>query len=391
MQSIDHDIESVGLIDIVPRILDTACSVTGLGFATIARVTEAQWVACAVLDQCDFGLKSGDELDVGMTFCDTVRRTGRIVVFNDALADPAFRNHPVSVHYGIRSYISVPIHLPNGDFFGTLCALGTEPGEVDTEQIVNTFSLFAELVGIRLDTHQQHEETRGELADERQRGALREQFVAILGHDLRNPLGAIRINAALLQQEPAERLVEIGRSTERGVARMIQLIENLLDFAQARLGGGIGVDKVRGTVLAPQIEQVIAEFRSIHPEREIHAELGALGTPLYVDGGKIAQVVGNLAGNALQHGNLEGPVWIESALVADTLEISVKNLGGPVPEEIRERFFQPFMADRGDSRQKGLGLGLYIAAEIAKAHGGTLEALESSGAMRFVCRIPQAR
>ena len=122
------DIAAVGRIDVVPTILDIVCRTTGMGFAAVARVTEDRWIACSVRDDIDFGLKPGGELKVETTICHEIRQTGDPVIIDDVQADPVYRGHHTPALYGFRSYISMPIRLPDGRFFGTLCAIDPEPG-----------------------------------------------------------------------------------------------------------------------------------------------------------------------------------------------------------------------------------------------------------------------
>jgi GAF domain-containing protein len=128
-------------------ILEEVCSLTGMGFAAVARVTENRWVACQVLDKIDFGLEAGGELKVSETICDEIRQSGEAVVFDDASDDIKWSRHPVPVIYGIKSYCSFPVYLDDGTFFGTLCALDPARRRVSDEAIVLSFSEFARRVG----------------------------------------------------------------------------------------------------------------------------------------------------------------------------------------------------------------------------------------------------
>jgi GAF domain-containing protein len=112
------DLAAIAKIDAVPMILDVACQTTGLRFAAVARVTEDRWIACAVRDGIALGLEPGGELLVETTICNEVRGSGQLVVIDNVTEDMAFREHPTPKMYGFQSYISVPIHRPNGRFFG---------------------------------------------------------------------------------------------------------------------------------------------------------------------------------------------------------------------------------------------------------------------------------
>lgn len=227
------------------------------------------------------------------------------------------------------------------------------------------------------------------LAHERDIGELREQFIAVLGHDLRNPLASIEGGARLLMKEPlSDRAASVVALMRGSVIRMSGLIDNILDFARGRLGGGISLDRTP-IDLEPILDQVVSELRSSMPDREIRTEF-SLSSPVHVDAQRIAQLVSNLLANALVHGLKSSPVIVEASTNADGFSVSVTNEGTPIPEATREHLFQPFF--RGDARhsQHGLGLGLHIASEIAKAHGGTLTVASDDEQTRFTLTVVAA-
>ncbi|MEG3182326.1 GAF domain-containing protein [Sphingomonas sp. LT1P40] len=117
------EVQRVQRIPSVEALLEEVCSVTGMGFAAIAHVTSERWVACQVLDRVEFGLNPGDELDIKTTICDGIRESGRSVFIDQVSLDTEWRRHPIPALYGFESYVSVPIVLPDGNFFGTLCAI----------------------------------------------------------------------------------------------------------------------------------------------------------------------------------------------------------------------------------------------------------------------------
>ncbi|MFY9293421.1 MAG: PAS domain-containing protein [Methylorubrum rhodinum] len=148
------DIDLVGSIEAVPTILDVACRVTGMGFAAVARVTEDRWVACRVKDDIAFGLEPGGELEVASTICHEIRQSRAPVLIEHVAEDAAYCNHPTPARYGFQSYVSMPIVLPNGTFFGTLCAIDPKPALVARPEVVGTFRMFADLIAFHVDAHQ---------------------------------------------------------------------------------------------------------------------------------------------------------------------------------------------------------------------------------------------
>jgi signal transduction histidine kinase len=387
-EDIREDITAVSRIEAVPTILDVICRTTGMGFAAVARVTENRWIACSVKDEIAFGLVPGGELKVKTTICDEIRQHRDPVIIDHVEEDETYRDHHTPAMYGFQSHISMPIVLRNGKFFGTLCAIDPRPARLNTPEVIGMFKLFAELIAFHLDAAAKVAASEVDLAWERQTSALREQFIAVLGHDLRNPLAAIDGGMRLLQREKlngkAAQIVELVQGT---VMRMSGLIDNVLDFARGRLGGGITLTRSEGELMAPALEQVVAESQASHPERVIDTRF-ELTMPVTCDRGRIAQLFSNLLGNALTHGAPDKPIVARVSTANGMFELWVANAGDLIPPEAMERLFTPFSRGEVRPNQQGLGLGLYIAAEIARAHGGTLSVSSTQDETRFTFKMP---
>ncbi|CAG4887247.1 histidine kinase dimerization/phospho-acceptor domain-containing protein [Paraburkholderia saeva] len=241
-EAIARDVAAIGRISAVPSVLRVICRNTGLGFAAVARVTEGTWTACAVQDDIQFGLQPGGQLDVHTTLCIEARAARQPVVFDHASEDPVYRDHHTPRMYNIQSYISVPIILPNGDYFGNLCAIDPHPHVVSDQRTITMFTLFAELIALQLDSDNRHDAAESALLTERATSDLREQFIAVLGHDLRNPLAAVGATAELLARRTDDRsLATLGQRLLSTTRRMSQLIDDVMDFARGRLGPGLGI------------------------------------------------------------------------------------------------------------------------------------------------------
>jgi signal transduction histidine kinase len=385
------DLEAVSRIEAIPNILEVVCRTTGMGFAAVARVTEERWIACAVRDEIEFGLQPGGELKVETTICDEIRASGQPVVINHASLDESYCNHPTPRMYGFQSYISVPIFSRGGEFFGTLCAIDPNPAALNKPEILGMFTLFADLIGFQLDAQERLRLTETALVDERHNAQLREQFIAVLGHDLRNPLNAIIGGSHMLGKMPLdEKAQHVVAMVQRSAARMAGLIENVMDFARGRLGGGLSLNRALSPGMEAMLEQVIAEARIAWPNRLIQPAV-VLNRPVVCDSARIGQMFSNLLINALTHGDPEGPVRVRAFSDESGFSLSVINLGAPIEPEIRERLFLPFSRASAGPGQQGLGLGLYIASEIARAHGGALEVASSPAETRFTFTMPLER
>ena len=179
-------------LDVVPTILEVVCRTTGLGFSAVARVTADRWVACAVRDEIGFGLKPGGELEVETTICDEIRDSGQLVVIDHVAEDDAFCDHPTPQMYGFQSYISVPIAAGRPVLRHAVRAsipAGARQHARDDRDV----PAVRDLIALHLEGEHGWGDTETALTTSGSAPACSEQFVAVLGHDLRNPLSAIQV------------------------------------------------------------------------------------------------------------------------------------------------------------------------------------------------------
>jgi phosphoserine phosphatase RsbU/P len=235
---------------------------------------------------------------------------------------------------------------------------------------------------------QAREAAKTSLEIERETSELREQFIAVLGHDLRNPLSSISAGARILgRSEQTEREHQVVAMMQTTVMRMAELIDNVLDFARGRLGGGITLDRDASKPLEPVLHHVIDELRVSSPGREIEAEF-AIDVPVDCDRTRIGQLASNLVGNALTHGSSNLPVRVRAETGEGVFRLSVANGGEPIPEAAIQKLFEPFFRGKVRASRQGLGLGLHIASQIAKAHEGVLSVTSTPQETKFTFVMP---
>ena len=381
-------VSAVSQIGAVPTLLRVITEITGLRLSLIAHVTADEWTCCAVNDQLAFGLQVGGHLDVATTLCSDVRKSRAPVIISHASQDAAYCDHRTPKLYNFESYISVPIFLRSGEYFGNVCALDSRPVELKEPKTLALFQLFAELVGLQLEAEERQARTSEALSDANDSALLREQFIAVLGHDLRTPMQAISVGAESLARRnlpPGD--AGIIRRIVRSVDRVNRLVDDVLDFARGRLGSGIPLVAAPIADLHAVFRQVIDELQAIHPAREIDVRSAGPGG-FQGDAVRLAQLLQNLLGNALTHSPAGGKIAVEVRLDDRELELSVVNGGPALPRAILTRLFEPFHRG-GSGSAGGLGLGLFIAAQIVRSHGGTIEADSTDAATRVTCRLPQ--
>jgi PAS domain S-box-containing protein len=226
---------------------------------------------------------------------------------------------------------------------------------------------------------------------------FQERFVAILGHDLRNPLSAIEMGTAVLRQragsskdEATVRVVDRMRVSTR---RMSRMIGQILDLTRSRLAGGIPIAP-QTMSLCPTVTAIVDELRAAHPSRSIELRCPAAVVVGCWDKDRLEQVFSNLVSNAIHYGDPERPVTVDVEDAGGQIAVTVHNDGPPIPEALRVELFSPFRRGQLDSKAaetSGLGLGLYISREVVVAHGGQIDVRSTpTEGTTFCVRLPRA-
>ena len=234
------------------------------------------------------------------------------------------------------------------------------------------------------ESHQRHSQEQLALARDFEKWIL-----TIVSHDIRDPLGTILFAARRLQDAagpdgPTKKHAQI---VERGVHRIQHIVADLLDLAREREGAGIPIDP-KPTDLRAVCRQIIDELEAIARDRQITLDCENDGGGAW-DEHRILQAISNLASNAVQHGTPGSPVRVQLTGNDERVAVEVRNRG-TIPSDILPRIFEPFRSGRHDaSRGGGLGLGLFIAKAIARAHGGGLEVNSSNDETMFRLVLPR--
>lgn len=236
------------------------------------------------------------------------------------------------------------------------------------------------------------EERRHE-EDERKRGEFEKQLLGIVSHDLRNPLNTISMGAQMLLRDEglSDRNTKTVRRIVSAADRAARMIHDLLDFTHARLGGGIPVSP-QPLELHAHVAGVLEELQHTHPDRELSLEHEG-DTHGAWDPDRIAQLVVNLAGNALKYSPQGTTVTVRTRGEPGAVVLEVHNFGPPIAPDLLPHIFEPLSrgASKVDMQTRSIGLGLYIVESIVRAHNGRVEARSSAEAgTTFVVRLPRA-
>jgi PAS domain S-box-containing protein len=228
----------------------------------------------------------------------------------------------------------------------------------------------------------------------RERADFEQYLAGIVGHDLRNPINAITLSAAMMLRRPEleGRLREAMKRILNSAERAHRLIDTTLDFTQARLGGGLRVER-KPLDLHALTRQVVEEVQLSFPRRRLDVSHEGDGTGEW-DPDRMAQVLTNLLTNALKYSPENTLVTVRTRGQQEVLTLEVHNLGGPISPELLPRIFAPLKRGKEGAELSGrsLGLGLYIVDHVVRAHGGTVEVKsEASQGTTFTVRLPRAQ
>ncbi|MDP5029407.1 MAG: GAF domain-containing sensor histidine kinase [Paraglaciecola sp.] len=369
---IEKDIRTIQSIEAVPFIMKMLADATGLRFICIARVTHDNWTTCAVLDRVNFNLQPGDELEIQTTFCNQVRQSSTPIIIEHAQNDEYYNSSTIPSMYGFESYFSFPIFSKNGHFFGTLCGLDPLPAKLKTTEIKQQIKSFAELISRQIEADEKLSTVESDLFNEKTAAKLREQYIAILGHDLRTPLSALTMGVNfLMEQVKDDTSQKILARMDNSANRMKRLISDVMDLTHGKMGNGIELQVKPVNNLQNILSHTVAELAALHPQQTIQTSINVEGL-LNCDPERIAQLLSNLLINAIVHGDPAQIIEVTSTIIEGVFSLSVSNGGSPISPETVDKLFQPFWRNESNKKTGGLGLGLFIASQITLSHNGSL-------------------
>jgi sigma-B regulation protein RsbU (phosphoserine phosphatase) len=261
----------------------------------------------------------------------------------------------------------------NGVFY-ELAVFATADRDKYERELINARKVTEELLRAKTAAETALVQAQAELqlayGKSQRRASFAEQMVAIVSHDLKNPLTAIKMASEMLARKGQDSkqtlmLSHITRSADRAQ----RMIADLLDLALARVGRGIAISPTE-VDLHKVVTRSTEELRVAFPGAKLHTLFIGSGIA-NLDGDRVQQIIGNLVANSVAYGDLSRPITITSSLEDDVAMVSVHNHGPAIPESLRSVLFEPMTRGKdGDSDVRSVGLGLFIVREIAKAHGG---------------------
>ncbi|HZH74803.1 MAG TPA: GAF domain-containing sensor histidine kinase [Archangium sp.] len=277
----------------------------------------------------------------------------------------------------------LPVRSPEG-LVGVLSLFRLVPGPAYTEDDLTLLREVADRTALAIENARLFQRAQEAVK-------IREDLVAVVSHDLRNPISAISMAASVmlkrngLMEWQAKGLSRIYSAADRA----IRMIRDLLDSTQARVGG-IPVQPTP-LDLHELTQHVVEEVQLAHPERHITFQASGEASGAW-DADRMAQVITNLVGNAVQHSPAGTPIQVSQRGEDGAVVLEVHNEGPPIPAEMLPTLFEPFRrrAGVGGRAPGSVGLGLFISRQLVEAHGGTIEVGSEEGeGTTFTVRLPR--
>lgn len=383
-----EDVRKVGGIAIVPTLLHIICQTTGMGFAAVARVTEERWITCSVRDDIHFGLVPGSELKIETTICNDIRDSFQAVVIDNVDESDLFREHHTPLMYGFKSYISYPIILRSGEFFGTLCAIDPLPRKVDTPVVIGTFTAFAELISFHLEQlkiNEINEKTvlglNRALVNSRDENR---QYRHVSTHTLREPLRKLSMFSGMLidasRADDREKIQQLSFRIKRSADRFANLINDLTEFSS------LSEQEDFKLVNLEQIAKMAStEFRPLPGDKSAEIEIGALPTIPGIPA-QIHQLFHHLFDNSIKFAKPDRPLKISVSATEfipsshnfqlppekEYTEIIVSDNGIGIEEQQLETIFDVFSKLPNEIFLESEGIGLSICRKVVRNHFGEI-------------------
>lgn len=356
----------------IEKMMALVAKTTAMRWVCIAEVTPDSWTICAVHDQLAMGWQPGDGIATQPAFMDQVQHNEVGLVTDTLRATPLYQTRVIPQQLGFASYFSLPVNRADGSFFGTLCGFDPDPVPLTTPTTLNMLHQLADLLTSQIEVAVQLKDTKQALTAEQEAAKQRERFIAVLAHDIKTPLSAMLMGAAVIGRlAQDDKILALVQRIVRSGHRIDALMNDVLDFTHGKIGGLLAVNREVTTTLSEALQHVVDELQYVYPGRRITTRFGFAG-PLICDVKRVGQLLSNLVINAIVHGDQHTPIHVTANNDLHYLYLSVSNSGPAISSNTAACLFQPFWRGEQARKSPGLGLGLYIASQISQSHDGTL-------------------
>ncbi|RDC62417.1 sensor histidine kinase [Adhaeribacter pallidiroseus] len=380
-----QDLEAVRQISFVPSMLEIICQITGMGFAAVTRVTPDKWIACSVRDEVQFGLIAGGELPVATTLCNEIRDHRQPIIIDNVAQDPEYKHHHTPQLYGLQSYISFPIILKNGAFFGTLCAIDSKTAALNNKKVVDTFTMFAELLSFHLQSQDLLERSYCTTVELQNKNTILtkanqdlDSIVYTAAHDLKSPITNIEgLVAALtysLGQENLNRaeinqILKLMQSSIKNFHTTIQDLTTIIEADTSKRE-----EKAEEIHLLELVESVKWDLQHLLEESRAQIEVSSEeNLSLHYPKKYFKSILYNLLNNALKYRSPVRTPLVRLSLkqVAGKIHFTVADNGLGIRADQQDKIFTLFK--RFHNHVEGSGLGLYIVKKMVEDGQGQIQ------------------
>ena len=389
-EAIQNEVRLVGNLSIISSLLGIICRTTGMGFAAVAKVTRDRWIACGVRDEINFGLLPGGELKLETTICNEIRDTGKGVIIEDVEKDAAFCHHPTPSMYGFRSYISIPIFLKNGSFFGTLCAIDPKPAQLKSSQTIDLFNLFTDLLSFHISSLTEVEAHRKALnvSNVQIRNYKDElhQYQYLSNHTLQEPLRKIRIYSDRLLTSSIQLQPEIMGAAQKlnhFAADLSEIIHDITDFTYLDLSDS----QFRSVSLEEACTSAQQTFRTAIAEGKVEMRHDLRNTVFAIPS-LLVQLFEVLMQNSLDHHTGDVPLivgfrsdllppeqtYLYILAAPEKMYCEIRFEGGQRESysKNKEKIFEISSKISAQGERKGVYTSLALARKIVRLLGGSI-------------------
>jgi len=320
------------------------------------------------------------------------------VRLDDVTRDPRYGTLPPhhgmpKGHLPVRSYLAVPVTARSGEVMGGLFFGHSEVG-VFTERAERVVTGIASQAAVAIDSSRLYERHAQLIAELRESDRRKDEFIATLSHELRNPLAPLRnaLHALHLQGSPDQSPSRLREMIERQVDHLVRLVDDLLEVS--RINRGTFELRRERVELASVIQSAIETTEPLYAAGAREFDVKLADGPLVLDGDpvRLTQIFGNLLNNAAKYTNSGGHVWLTARRDGDSVLVTVRDDGIGIAPETLPGLFEMFFRGSDGASRGGLGIGLTLARKLAEMHGGTITA-SSDGlgkGSEFTVRLPLA-
>ncbi len=383
-------------------MLELICRTTNMGFAAVARVTENRWIACAVQDEIGFGLKPGGELQLETTICNEIRGHGQPVIIDEVAKDKYFFNHHTPKMYGFQSYISIPIFLKSGQFFGTLCAIDPKPLPLKAGNMVTMFNLFADLIAFHLH-NQDQQQAKALVLNKAQQdlAASRDdvrQYEHVSRHSLQEPLRKLQVFTDMIVHDvslpPEHRVRDLAVKINRLSGDLSAKINRLNELADMQAAP----EKFTKVDLQEVVANVLIGLRTGIKSRQAVVTVHSLPVVAGI-AGQLEIVLYHIIDNALRYS--QGYILPIIDIFADIVDagsiqhaqvgtqyrkyhkVCIRDNGIGIEGTHLEKIFDLFVQLKPKAHVDSVGVGLSQARRIMRQHDGVVlvESVEGKGSV----------